>query len=211
MSSPDPIGPNIEVLRQTLWLIGELDDAQYVHVERRLSTASIGAHVRHNLDHYRLFLAGLPSGLIDYDARDRDTPVESDRRAAADAVRTLIAGLAALPREALTRIVAIRQQGSPEPGRFDGCDSRVDRELLFLQSHAVHHHALMALLARAQGLAIPESFGMAPSTIEWLHRHAAQAAAPAAPIPPAAPAAPAAAVAALPAAPAAPLHPAARG
>jgi len=171
--SIDPIGPNIEVLQQTLWLIEELDDQQYVHVETRLSSASIGAHVRHNLDHYRLFLAGLPSGLVDYDARDRDTPVETDRRVAAAAVRTAIAGLSALPRESLSRAVRIRQQGSYEPGRFDGCESRVDRELLFLQSHAVHHHALIAVLARAQGLAVPESFGMAPSTLEWLKRHAA--------------------------------------
>jgi uncharacterized damage-inducible protein DinB len=177
-SMPDPVGPNIEVLRQTLWLIEELGDGQYTHVESRLSKASIGAHVRHNLDHYRLFLAGLPDGLVDYDARDRDTPVESDRRAAAAAARALIEGLAALPREALARPLRIRQQGSYEPGRFDGCESRVDRELLFLQSHAVHHHALMALLARAQGVPIPESFGMAPSTVEWLHRQAAQASAP---------------------------------
>ncbi|HTE06714.1 MAG TPA: DinB family protein, partial [Planctomycetota bacterium] len=170
---PDAVGPNIEVLEQTLWLLAALDDAQYAHVERRLSSASIGAHVRHNLDHYRLFLAGLGAGLIDYDARDRHTPVESDRGAAAAAVRALVAGLAALPREALGRTVRVRQQGGGEPGRFDGCESRVDRELLFLQSHAVHHHALIAVLARAQGVAIPESFGMAPSTIEWLRRQAA--------------------------------------
>ncbi len=171
-SNVDPIGPNIEVLQQTLWLLEELDDNQYIHVEARLSSASIGAHVRHNLDHYRLFLAGLPSRLIDYDARDRDTPVETNRSAAAAAVRSAIAGLSALSRESLAQAVRIRQQGSYEPGRFDGCESRVDRELLFLQSHAVHHHALIAVLARAQGLPIPESFGMAPSTLEWLQRHA---------------------------------------
>ena len=66
--------------------------------------------MRHNLDHYRLFLAGLGGGFIDYDARDRDSPVERDRGAAAAAVRALVTGLAALPREALGRAVRVRQQ-----------------------------------------------------------------------------------------------------
>jgi hypothetical protein len=43
---------------------------------------------------------------------------------------------------------------------------------LFLQSHAVHHQALIALLARAQGIDVPATFGMAPSSVAWLARSA---------------------------------------
>jgi uncharacterized damage-inducible protein DinB len=166
--TPDPIGPNVELLEQLLHFLSGLTDAQYRHVEARLSTASIGAHVRHVLDHYRLFLAGLPAGLVDYDDRERETDVERERAAALHAGRAAVAGLRALPPDVATRPLRVRQQGSYEPGRFDGCASRADRELLFLQSHTTHHQALIALLARAQGLTPPPLFGIAPSTAAWM-------------------------------------------
>src|SRR5262249_12543507 len=166
--TPDPVGPNVELLEQLLTFLAGLTDAQYRHVEARLSTASIGQHVRHVLDHYRLFLAGLPAGLVDYDDRERETPVERERFDALRATQQAIAGLRPLPPDAATRPLRVRQQGSYEPGRFDGCASRADRELLFLQSHTVHHQALIAVLARAQGLSTPPLFGVAPSTASWL-------------------------------------------
>jgi uncharacterized damage-inducible protein DinB len=168
--APDAVGPNIEVLQRTRDLVARLAPAQYRHVEARLSEATIGQHVRHVLDHYRLFLDGLSAGDVDYDARQRRTDVETLPEAALALVDHLIAGLAALPADALGRPLRVRQQGSYEAGRFDGCESRADRELLFLQSHSVHHQALIAVLARAQGLDVPASFGMAPSTVAWLER-----------------------------------------
>jgi hypothetical protein len=177
--SADPVGANVVVLQRTLRLLETLDDAQYRHVALPLSTASIGAHVRHVLDHYRLLLAGLAVGLVDYDARERHTPVETDRQAAAAAVRALLADLAALGElaarapAALSRPLAIRQQCAEPPagpGVPDGCESTAVRELFFLHSHAVHHHALIAVLARAQGIPLAESFGMAPSTLTWLRQ-----------------------------------------
>jgi len=165
---PDPIGPNVELLEQLLAFLARLTDGQYRHVEARLSSASIGAHVRHILDHYRLFLAGLPSGAVDYDARERETPVERQRGVASAEGRRIVAGLAALTPAAVARPLHVRQQGSYEVGRFDGCESRADRELLFLQSHTVHHLALVAVLARAQDVQPPERFGVAPSTVSWL-------------------------------------------
>lgn len=175
--TPDPVGPNVEILQQLATLVARLTDAQYLHVERRLTGAHIGAHVRHVLDHYRLFLAGLPAGAVDYDARERDTAVERERGAALALVQALCAGLRALPPATFGRPLHVHQQGAQQAGRFEHVESRVDRELLFLQSHTVHHHALIGLLARLQGVEPPEHFGVAPSTIAWLERRAAGAAA----------------------------------
>ncbi|MHC5210940.1 MAG: DinB family protein [Planctomycetota bacterium] len=171
--TPDAIGPNVEILRRTRELIERLTDVQYRHVEGGLSESTIGQHVRHVLDHYRLFLAGLDAGDVDYDARQRHTAVETTPAAALELVDELIEGLGALGADALGRTLRIHQQGSYEAGRFDGCESRADRELLFLQSHTVHHQALIAVLARAQGLDVPSTFGMAPSTVAWLARSGA--------------------------------------
>ena len=175
--TPDPIGPNVELLEQLVAFLERLSDAQYRHVDERLTTASIGGHVRHVLDHYRLFLAGLPAGEVDYDARERDTAVELECAAAAAAAGIAAQGLRAVPAAHLGRPLRVHQQGAYQPGRFDACESRADRELLFLQSHTVHHFALVALLARAQGLQPPARFGVAPSTVTWLESRAGAAAA----------------------------------
>jgi hypothetical protein len=176
----DPIAANVELLRRTLALVEGLTEVQYTHVEVRLGSASIGAHVRHLLEHYRLFLDGLPAGEIDYDARRRDTEVERSGPAAVAEARSLIAALAALaalpvpPAQGADwtrQPLRVRQQGD-EIGRSGGCESQVLRELLFLQCHAVHHQALIAVLARAQGLAVPDTFGLAPSTATWQRTHA---------------------------------------
>ncbi len=170
---PDPIGPNVELLEQLAALVARLHDDQYVHVESRLTGASIGAHVRHILDHYRLFLAGVPAGAVDYDARERDTPVERERAAALAQAASLASGLRGVPSEAFARPLHVHQQGAYEAGRFETCDSRVDRELLFLQSHTVHHQAIIGLLAKLQGVEPPEHFGVAPSTVAYLEARAA--------------------------------------
>jgi len=174
----DPIGPNVAALARTLGFVEALTDRQYRHVETRLGPASIGAHVRHVLDHYRSFLEGLPDGEVDYDARQRETEIERSVRAAAAEARRLMAAFEALAVEVAPartpggphwagRTLRVRQQADETPGRFDGCESHAERELLFLASHTVHHQALIAILARAQGLDVPEGFGLAPSTASW--------------------------------------------
>jgi uncharacterized damage-inducible protein DinB len=39
------------------------------------------------------------------------------------------------------------------------------RELQFLASHTIHHHAMVALLCRVAGQPVPEHLGLAPSTL----------------------------------------------
>ena len=41
--------------------------------------STIGGHVRHNLDHFLCLEQGLKSGSVDYDARERDEFLETDR------------------------------------------------------------------------------------------------------------------------------------
>jgi hypothetical protein len=66
------IHENILYLRQGIDLLGELDDEIYVKVLAPYFASGVGKHIRHNLDHYESFLAGLAGGNIDYDSRQRD-------------------------------------------------------------------------------------------------------------------------------------------
>jgi hypothetical protein len=71
-----------------------------------------------------------------------------------------------------------------DPGRFAGrlrvrqsaaagvepitVDSNLERELLFLSGHTIHHIAIMALLVRGEGVGLPDGVDMAFSTAAHL-------------------------------------------
>jgi len=130
--------------------------------------SAVGGHFRHCIDFYDCFLAGLPSGRIDYDARRRAREVEARPEAAAHELGRIRRSLADLRTEDLDHELSI-QFGLPaaEP---PSTGSTVDRELLFLFSHTIHHYALIALLLRQQGVEVPPDFGFAPSTLEHASR-----------------------------------------
>jgi len=133
--------------------------------------APIGPQFRHIVDHYRCFLRGLPSGRIDYDARDRDPLLENDAaqtRAALAEVSRELSELEPVQRD--HRILVHVATTADDDSAADWASSTVKRELLFLQSHTVHHFALIALLARTAGIELGEDFGVAPSTLAYRKR-----------------------------------------
>lgn len=158
-SRPIPAEANISVLRQGAELLNALDDA--------LFRTSIGPQLRHCLDFYGSFLRGLAARRIDYDTRERDPLVESSRRIARLRYAEVITALAEIAPADSGAIVTVRSEADTlPPGEPEWSPSSVRRELLFLLSHTVHHHALVKELLRARGRAIGGDFGVAPSTIE---------------------------------------------
>jgi len=49
-------------------------------------------------------------------------------------------------------------------GEASSFDSTLGRELAFSVHHAVHHHATIAAIAKHLEVAVPDGFGLAPST-----------------------------------------------
>lgn len=154
------IQANHALLEQAATLINELDDAGYVQSMQAFASGSIGQHLRHVLDHYRALYAR-EDGLIDYDYRRRDNPVESSKTLALAEIERILAILPTL----IDQPVRVRSEISPHAQQVDEMDSSLKRELLFVTSHAVHHFALIALLLRLQGMAVPADFGVAPATL----------------------------------------------
>jgi len=160
----------IGAFRQLREVVGQLDATQY---SRRSANGdgSIGGHVRHCLDHVQALLAGISSGVVDYDRRERGTLVEFDPVAAARRMSDLegplvnLAGLSG--REVLTVAVL---SGPERPSTMT--QSSLGREIAFVQSHTIHHCAIIAMLARAAGATVPVHFGYAPATITHLQRTA---------------------------------------
>ena len=169
---------NIAWLCQAEALLTRIDDDVYTASPSGLASHKAGAHLRHILEFYECFLAGLARGRIDYDARKRDLSVETSRQTAQARIRVLIHRLQTESALRIDSLVSVRIEDSagsrvPEPFLV----SSVGRELQVLSSHTIHHFALMAMTLRALGVSIDPDFGMAPSTLRY---RASQAAAEAA-------------------------------
>ncbi len=125
--------------------------------------STIGQHVRHALDHFSAVLTALDGEIIDYDDRERQTPVESDVGAAASRIESLLQRLGALTEDRDGSTVRVRVMLDSD-GTEAVLGSTLARELAFAAHHAVHHQAMITTIAQEQGLRVPEGFGKAPST-----------------------------------------------
>lgn len=140
---------------------------------RDLNTSgSIGAHVRHLLDHIRALERGIATGEICYDHRERDTVVERDPELARSRLQRAIARLGGIGDYVLDRPLVLMSRI-----HADGLDVRVTtsvgRELAFVISHTIHHSAMIAVLLEAASREVPPRFGVAPTTPGVAPREAA--------------------------------------
>ena len=160
------------VLDQGIRLLESLHQTEFTQVLPLANGATIGGHYRHGLEHFRQLLSGLEAGTIDYDARNRDLLVESDRLEAIRATKNLKSSLKRLSKHSSEDPLEVKcgiTYGDDDAG---DASSTLGRELIFCISHAIHHYAMIALILRSEQKTLPEGFGVAPSTV----RHRLQSA-----------------------------------
>ena len=153
--------PVIQEFDRGIQMIARLDDRLYQ--EKANGTGSIGGHFRHNLDFVSSFLNGIAERLIDYNLRERNLLVETDRSFAIAKIRFANDRLGMLTSEILERLVYVRSEVYP----VQWLASSMMRELEFLHSHTVHHHALIGEKLAGFGIEVTKDFGVAPSTLEY--------------------------------------------
>jgi len=136
---------------------------------------AVGPHLRHVLDHYSAFLAGLNQGpalRIAYDVRDRSMAIQSQPAVAMARLAEMqesIQTCAASPmaRWDMDTPVEVVAQVGLEGESALSTRSTLGRELLFLSSHTVHHFALVAHYCLAAGVDMGADFGKAPATVAF--------------------------------------------
>ena len=159
------LAANITCLEQGIQLLQEMDPLSYARKCPDVFNSSIGGHIRHNLDHYLAFVEGEPDGRIDYDARKRDSGIETDPLAAVEVMASLVSGLLVMDNADLDAALQIRMD---DGGDSTWSGTTLRRELQFLLSHTIHHYALVVSIATRYGIrSFPEGFGVAPSTIHY--------------------------------------------
>jgi hypothetical protein len=156
----------LEILNQGERLLTEISDNAYTHKLPAAFNASIGGHYRHCLDHFRSLLEVVPADDLNYDHRERGTLVETDRFAALNATRELREGWRQVAECHFTRAVNVTCKTSYATGGSQTAASTVGREIMYSVAHAVHHYALIGIMAALMNLKLPAGFGVAPSTLK---------------------------------------------
>ena len=164
------IKDSIYFLEQGIQLLSQITDENYCHLNKKISKSHSGQHFRHNIDFYNCFLSGLETGLIDYDHRNRDPLIETNREIAISFMTTILNEMNSLFEIDKTKKIHIVQN---DDNGLDvrHCQSTIERELMFLVSHTVHHYAIIGILLRSQGVKLDSDFGKAPSTITFEHQN----------------------------------------
>lgn len=149
------------VLCDAQYYLAQLTPAEYQQGIPLLSQSTLGQHTRHFIEFYQCLISQLPGGTVNYDLRLRDTRIEQDPTFADGAIEQVKNQLVALhPETSLT--LAGKVTSSP-----DGVVTNVARELIYNIEHTIHHLAIIKIglqLIRPD-LTIPETFGIAPSTL----------------------------------------------
>jgi uncharacterized damage-inducible protein DinB len=162
-----------EVLLQGLTLLFRLDDQKYSQTAGAPFNASIGQHYRHIVEHYQSLMRGLQSGDINYDARERNVRLQSEVTYGSIATCDVLRALKRCSDEALARECNVTNTvgyGSGAPSTFR---SNIGRELAYCAGHAIHHYAIIRLIAHELGVSVPAEFGFAPSTLKHMSSLAA--------------------------------------
>ncbi|OZJ05561.1 hypothetical protein BZG36_01710 [Bifiguratus adelaidae] len=171
-------------LQQAIELVGSLRENEYTRVSEMVPESSVGKHVRHVIDHYRIFLDALPNGpqdtviVVNYDKRARSPAIEGSPSVAIEALRDLqrvirakFGGALSLNASCgLVATVSTGQSGNRQ-GSLKQEDTQVvsslGRELWYCCMHAIHHYALIKVICIEIGHPAPQHFGVAPSTLQY--------------------------------------------
>lgn len=125
----------------------------------------VGAHLRHVIEHFEALLFPAVPGVVDYDARARDTELERSPVLAQQRLGVLRAALSPAAPAVLSKALQVKGQGGLGGEFHFSVPSTLGRELVFVASHAIHHFALLQAHCKQHGLATGDTFGKAPSTV----------------------------------------------
>ena len=150
---------NDEALAELEYLVRTISKSHY-QASLSSRSSSIGTHVRHIIEFYQCLFQGLSTGWVNYDKRERKHSLESSPEEAMKHLEIIRMKFGTIEENTVVTLSACT---GPD-GREISTSSSVLRELLFLQSHTIHHLAVIALLLERTGVTIPENLGIATST-----------------------------------------------
>lgn len=151
---------SIQTLEQFKAVLCQLPEACYSRPIEVLSNATIGQHSRHVIELYSCLIAGYEGSMVCYDKRQRNKKIEHEVAYAIEQLESIQAHLKK-PNKPL-------QVAYELAGQEVVLESNYNREVMYNLEHAIHHHALIKVgILDQTDIIVPESFGVAPSTMQY--------------------------------------------
>jgi hypothetical protein len=157
------------VFSQLVSSLDLLTPEQYAMVCTSLSNSSVGQHVRHIIEMFQCLEKGYDTGVINYEKRNRDRAIETDKELALELIHSISKGLNRENRELL--LEGVYDDTSEELMQFK---TNYHREVVYNMEHMIHHMALIRIgLREINNIELPASFGVASATVKF-NRECAQ-------------------------------------
>lgn len=153
------------VFSQLAMVLEQLSVAEYTRASERLSHNTVGQHMRHIIELFQCLEEGYATGVVNYEKRRRDHRIETDKDFAASLLPALYQKL-----QLEDKPLQLEATYSDHAEALLHIPSNFIRELAYNLEHAIHHMALIRVgVEEVSAIALPEQFGVAPSTVK--HRN----------------------------------------
>lgn len=142
--------------------LNQLTSEQFCHPCPVLSGATVGQHIRHTIELYQCLFAGYHTGKVNYELRKRDVRIETDKDFAITQLQRISASI-----HKENKPIRL-ESGFGDPEYSVITDTNYYRELIYNLEHTIHHMALIRIgIEAVSDVILPETFGVAPSTIQY--------------------------------------------
>lgn len=154
-----------EILTQLARLVKQLTTEQYNFILPGFSGGSVGKHVRHVIECYKCFLQGIQNGTVNYDKRQRNITIETDKYVALQLLNDIIHEVDCIETDVSLQLQIDLSHEEKETHIETSCF----RELAYNIEHAIHHMAIIKIgvMNHFADVRVDENFGIAYSTIRY--------------------------------------------
>lgn len=153
-----------DTLEEFKEVLEKLPEDCYSKCSSMLSNSTIGQHTRHVIELYQCLLVGYKVGIVSYDKRERKLKTETDLNSALGLIDNIIDSLERPNKNLIIeyKLDAVKRS----------INSNYLREVLYNLEHTIHHQALIKVaIQQFTSLVLPETFGVAPSTLQYRNQH----------------------------------------
>lgn len=155
-----------ELLKQLDELCKQLGNSRYSQPIDVLMSASIGGHVRHGIEFFLCIEDALENDkAVNYDTRKRDERLHSDVEYTCTTINRILRSIDKWPMKHVVALNVEYPYSNVEPMEIP---TNLERELVYLIEHLVHHMALIRVGVNHcyKEIKLQAAFGVAQSTLK---------------------------------------------
>jgi uncharacterized damage-inducible protein DinB len=155
------ISINLQTIKQVIQLLETMTLGMYRQPLKSLHNHSVGQHTRHIIEFYGCLWSGIKSKTVNYDLRERNTEIETNKDLSVSYLKTIVEQYSTLETDELLSLQTIVAE---QP-----IQSTLQRELIYLVEHTTHHLAIIkiGLNEAYPTFEFSKNLGVAASTINY--------------------------------------------